>query len=360
MTKFPENLYILYESNLNIKDNKFPVEKILVKPKGVSFKEKFKFDKFDDKKNDNTSMDRITCYHSIERAIEMTIDDNSSISKNYDIYSPYYLENEEDDKSFNFFYYEYLVKSNLIQPKSYLNRESWIMKPTYFKYIGTIEIKNNKDYKFIMKNYQLKQFKHSQEPLQELEEGFIENDLVRYELKKKDIQVLFNCTEEKNTIIYPDIINYGNRLSKKRYSSYWYDNPMNAIISYVAKHLVKVGILEEEDFVILYHTKKLYINEELKNSVLTELSNLKFFLNIINVPNYTLFSGKHLGYGWDIFEYTYTYDKKIYVDNVREISSMEMMEDIIFCNEQRLIKAEKTQHISRYERIASHGYLFKI
>lgn len=338
------DLYVILKSDGNL-----PVKEIILKPRKISFKESIPFKEIEDKKLDNTDAERITCYYDLKRAIQMENLDSSLLQK-FDVYQPI-------DTNENFYSYEYLIKRGLIQPKTILNRESWFIAPTKFRYLGTIETNNKCEYKILCKNYHYSDC--DKDILDSIEEGFVENQVARHELKKKKIYTLYNCSITKSREIVPDTFNYGNRISGKRYSSFWYDSFENALNTYIVRYLLSEGVIDEDDFALLYNQKYLYLNKEIKPQILNSLNNFKFYLNIINIPEYSLFSGNHIGFGWDIFDYTYTYDKPIYVDGVREVSLQDMLENIIFVSNNKIIGGKKANIINNYERKLTHGYIFK-
>jgi len=341
------DLYIIKESNINRGLLVVPPKEIYLEPKMVTFGEKIIFESFEDKKYDASDIARIPCYSSIERAIQLANKKNNYTS-HYDVYCPY--ENREDVNSF--YPYEYLHKRGLISEKSTMNRESWFVKPTKFRYVGTIRLLANDKYEQVVKDYNISDLDKDYF----LEGNYIENTIARDEMKNKT--TLFNCSYERKRIIYPDQINYGNRISKQRMSSYWWLNGTNAILNFIMKHLINKGVIDYDDCAWLFRIGKLFIHESLKDSVMKEILSMDFYLNVVELPTYSIFSGKHMGFGWDIKDYSYTYDKSIYVDTVHQVNKDDIIPNIKFVNDKKLADMKKAAYVDYKERSASHWLIF--
>ena len=338
-----ENLFILRISKFSHHNPIPPMDKITIQPSHITFSDKFKFNELDDKKNDDTSLDRITCYHSIERAIQMANEKNNP-TKHYDVYQPI-INNDSI-----LYPYEKLLDKGLITKKTLLNEESWLMNSNEFKYLGTIITEPNNKYHFITKDYDVTDIKNFNEG------NVVENGMVHKELKKK--KFLYNVTYDKGRMILPDTVNYGNKISKKRNSSYWFNKPYLAIANFLKNHLINKGIIDPDEYCLLPGVSKLYLPKDVKEQVMLEISNLKAYLNIICIPPFNLTTDKHLGFGWDIKDYSYTYDKAIYADNTKELIKDDYLMTLVFADEERMNKARISFKSDIGKRWSDHYYIF--
>lgn len=344
-----DDLFIIKESHF---DNngllEIPPKRITLNPKKVTFGEKILFESFEDKKNDDCDISRIPCYSSIERAIKLANKKNNPTS-HYDVYSPY-----QDKYDTNSLYpYEYLLKRGLIKEKKPMDKEEWFVKPTDFEYIGTIKLLANDKYEYVLKNYSISDL--DKDVL--LEGNYFENTLAREEIKKKTL--LYNCSYERKRIIYPDQINYGNRISKARNSSYWWLSGNNAILNFIMKHLITKGIIDYGDCAWLFRIGELFIHKSFKEEVMKELSNLEFYLNIVEKPSYSILTGKHMGFGWDIKDISFTYDKRLYVDTIHQVNIDDFKPILKFVNDETLEKVKKAADVDYRERRSSHWLIYE-
>lgn len=346
MLKIPP-LYVAFKKE---NKEKIPPKELTLTPKDITFKDKVNFSKFEDKCSDDTSIPRITCYHSIERAINILNGENKKSQNLYDIYQP----NMNNDIYNGYYDYEYLINRGLIKSKKLLCRESWFIQPTTFSYVGTVKKNNKNEYDFVYKDYDISDIS--------LNEGVVENFFVRNELKRKGITILFNASNKKERIIYPDKDNFGNRFKRKyQKSSYWFTTPEGAMLNYITNYLTMNGLLDKKDYFLIIdnNLNELFIKKELKESIMKELLNLSFFINIINVPDYKLFDIEELGYGWKLYDNSFSYNEEIEPDAIKEVNRYDFMNYISFRDEEGMKKAKTVKEVYNSKRNVSHGLIYK-
>lgn len=336
-------LYIAIEQN---KNNKIPPRIIHLSPKTLSFQDKININKIKDKCNDNQNIPRIECYYSEKRAIEMAkLKNDDNRNKYFDIYSPILNSNHE----YKYFSYDDLLNQHLINKKDLLNKECWFTENMAFEYIGTIC-----NDKYVNKEYNYHDFYN--------EAGAIEASFTKNELKRKNIIYLFNSSTDKERVIFPNKIHYGNRLKRKpRKSSFWYPTAEGCMVAYLADYIRKNNLLDQEDYYAITNIElsKLYINKDCKNRIERYLNNLSFFINIKAVPDYQIFDKDSIGYGWELYRNNYSCEENVEPDTIRQVNRYDFMEYVTYIDDMNDLTMKLNKEASKYNSNVRHGIFYK-
>lgn len=333
-------LFIAIKQN---EKNKIPPKIIHLTPKSLNFQDKLYLNNIKDKCNDNQNIPRIECYYSEKRAIEMAKLKNGINSNCFDLYSPIF------EKDYKYFSYDDLINKHLINKKDILNRECWFTEDISFEYIGTML--NNK---YINKEYDFHDFYN--------EAGVFEAGFTKSELKRNNVIYLFNASEDKERVIFPDKIHYGNRLKRKtRYSSFWYPTAEGCMVAYLADYIRKNNLLDEDEYYAItnINVSKLYIKKECKNKIEKYLNNISFFVNIKTVPDYQVLDKNSIGYGWELYRNNYSCEYNVEPDTIKQVNRYDFMGYVSYTDDLNDSTNKLNREISRMNSYVKHGAYYK-